>query len=256
MTDIKSPSGPSGKQADTKDEIKDIRHHDILAGQLYAGNEKKTSSLEMEIFQGNRCPLQGVDLGDIGMPYDFQFTVNPNPFEGFSIKVTDGKDSANELVQYQILKGGYNGKAKLLVEYNRPFAPALDDPYITITMFQKEMAIDKICGPIPDGIKPGTLMEWRENGWREEAKKILRNINGYNPKTQEVLKITRKFVSTDITELPEGTQYTLHDEDQRIFKEDELIDVVKTDVKTLPKIRYMENFYRCLGEIKTQLGYK
>jgi hypothetical protein len=248
------PGTFSGAAPDTKDEIKQARHHDVIGAQLYGAGQPKATSLESEIFKDNRCPLQGAELGAIGAEYDFQFTANPNPPEGFAINMVDGTHSADELIQYQIMKGGYDGKMKLLIEYNRPYVPGLNNPYVSITTFQKETAIEKICGPLPDGIKLGTLMEWRENAWKEEAKKILRQYNAYNPKTQEVCRLTRKFVSTDIT--GQRPDFTLRHEDQLIFREEEVIEVQSLAVQQMPKVRYLENFFRCLGEIKDALGYK
>lgn len=252
---FKPPGGPSGVQADTKDEIKNVRHFDLIDAQIHGGNkEQGPSSLEQTIFQGNRAPLNGVDLGAIGAEYGIQFAVNPNPKEGFTVRFVDSKQSVDELTEYQIMKGGYDGRMRLLIEYHRAYAPGLNDPYVTITMFQKELAVDKLTDQLPEGIKPGTLMEWREHGWREEAKKILRSVNGYNPITREVLRITRKQVSSEVT--PEESGFELRHEDQQIFHEEETLDVVSTPLQNLPKIRYLEPFFRCLQQVQDALGYK
>ncbi len=237
----------SDKPLNTTPDKKDLRNFDVLQGQLHGDKTKAGSGF----FKDGRSPLQGIDLDPLGKEFDVQFAVNANPKEGFRIRMADGPQAASELTQYQIMKGGYDGRNRVLAEFRRAFVPDLDDPFITITFFQRETSINKLMGPLPDGIKGGTLVEWRENAWMEEARKILRAISAYNPSRAQVCRVVKRYESTEITPEEAGLEQR-HDE-QQFFRESEYLDVTFTPLQNLPKIRYLDNFLRLLGEAKARL---
>jgi hypothetical protein len=227
---------------------------DIMQGHLHGVAEDKIgSSLENKIFKG-RCPLNGVELTHIGQALGINFAVNANPREGFRLHINDGKEAADELTQYQIMKGGYDGRKKVLTGIYRAHVPELDDPFITIDMFMRDESVERWLGPLPTTLREGTLDKWREMGWRSEAMRIIKNINGYNPIHHEVCRITKKYVARELTE--EEAHWVPRNPDQHLFHEDEVIEVQVTKVAMLPKIRYLQGLFTTLNEIRAALDIK
>lgn len=234
--------------------IKPGARFDVMKGHLSGDALDYTGDgVANTVFKG-RCPLTGAELTNIGKEFGINFAVNANPKEGFNVSFNDGPQARDELTQYQIMKGGFDGRKKLLTEFHRDYVEALDDPFITIDMYEHERSIEKLLGPLPTGAKPGTLMQYREEAWREEARRIIKNINAYNPRHHEVCLITKKFIDREINE--EEAHWHPHNEDQHLYHEDEVIEVRTTPVKNLPKIRYLEGLFHTLDEIRHQLGYK
>lgn len=200
------------------------------------------------------CPYTGLTLDDIGREFGINFEVNANPPEGFTMRLADGPEAADELTVYQIMKGGYDGNHRLLAEFHRDHIDGLDDPFIMIDMFKKDEAVEKIMGPLPEDIRPGSLQEWREKGWRDEARKIIKRINAYNPVHHEVCLVTKKTLVLEVDE--DYTHYHPKDERVHMYKEDELFDVQVTPVSKLPKNRYLDGLITMLNEAGHKLGFE
>jgi pullulanase/glycogen debranching enzyme len=227
---------------------------DVMKGHLFGQAEDTLgSSLENKLFK-DRCPLNGVELNNVGKDLGINFAVNSNPREGFSLHVFDSKEAADELTQYQIMKGGYDGRKRVLTEIHRAYVPELDNPFVTIDMYMRDESIERLLGPLPDNMREGTLDKWREMGWRSEAMRIVKNINGYNPIHNEICRITKKYVVRELTE--EEAHYHAKDPDQHLFHEDEIYEVHVTKVATLPKIRYLNGLFTVLNQIRDALDIK
>lgn len=199
------------------------------------------------------CPHSGQKLDDIGRQFGINFEVNANPQEGFTIRIADGPEAADELTVYQILKGGYDGNHRLLAEFHRDHIDGLDDPFIMMEMFKREKAIERILGPLPEEVKPGSLQEWRELGWRDEARKIIERVNAYNPVHHEICLVHKKTLVLEVDE--EYAGFHPKRDDVHMYKEDELYEVQVTPVARLPKIRYLEGFVGMLNEASHRLGF-
>lgn len=192
------------------------------------------------------CPHSNVCLDDVGHAFGINFEINANPRDGFSVFMRDGAVAANELTTYQVMRGGYDGKNKLLTEFHRDHVAKLDDPFILVNMNKKEEAIEKIMGPIPEGIRPGTLHEWREMGWREEARKIIKRINAYNPVHKQVCFVTKEVKKIVVDETATGVAKA--HEDTLLFREEEIFTVEVTPIQQLPKISYLSGILTMLEE--------
>lgn len=234
--------------------VKPGARFDIMKGHLFGQAEDTLgSSLENKLFK-DRCPLTGVELSHIGKEYGINFSVNANPREGFSMHVFDSKEAADELTQYQIMRGGYDGRKKVLTEIHRDHVEALDNPYVSIDMYMRDESIERLLGPLPEKMREGTLDKWREMGWRSEAHRILKNINGYNPIHHEICRITKSYVARELSE--EEAQWHIKDPDQHLFHEDEIFEVHVTRVALLPKIRYLTGLLNVLNQIREALDIK
>jgi hypothetical protein len=233
--------------------IKPGARFDVMQGHL-TGNATDYSAdgIANNIFKG-RCPLTGMELGNIGREFGINFAVNANPKDGFNVNVNDGPEAADELTQYQIMKGGYDGRNKLLTEFHRDHIEALDDPFITIDMYEHERSVEKLLGPLPEGAKPGTIVAYREEAWREEARRIIKSINAYNPRHHEICHMEKKFVAREMTE--EEAHFHPRTDSQHLFHEDEIIEVRVTPITKLPRIRYLEGLINTLNALRGQLGY-
>jgi hypothetical protein len=224
---------------------------DIMQGQLHGvAQDTIGNSIENKIFK-DRCPLNGIELTQIGREFGINFAVNANPREGFRLLLSDGKEAADELTQYQIMKGGYDGRKKVLTGIAREHVPALDNPFISIDMYMRDESVQRLLGPLPENLREGTLDKWREMGWRNEAERIIKNINGYNPIHNEVCRITKKYAVRELSEAE--AHYAIKDPDQHLFHEDEIYEVHVTKVAMLPKIRYLGGLLSTLGQIRTAL---
>ncbi len=224
---------------------------DIMQGHLHGVAEDKTGdSIENRIFKDG-SPLSGVELSQIGQEFGINFAVNANPREGFRLHVNDSKEAAAELTQYQIIKGGYDGRKKVLTEVYRGHVPELDNPFVSMELYMRDESVERLLGPLPANLREGTLDKWREMGWRSEAMRIIKNINGYNPVHNEVCRITRTFVARELTE--EEAHWAPRNTDQHLFHEDEIIGVQVTKVSALPKIRYLNGLFNTLDQIRAAL---
>lgn len=227
---------------------------DIMQGHLHGVAEDKLgTSFENKIFK-DRCPLNGVELTQIGQEFGINFAVNANPRDGFRLRICDGKEAADELTQYQIMKGGYDGRKKVLTEIQRNHIPELDNPFISIDMYMRDESVERLLGPLPNNLREGTLDKWREMGWRNEAQRIIKNINGYNPIHNEICRITKKYVARELSE--EEAEWHPKNPDQHLFHEDEIYEVHVTKVAMLPKIRYLGGLLTTLAQIRTALEIK
>jgi hypothetical protein len=168
--------------------------------------------------------------------------------------MADGPEAANELTIYQIMKGGYDGRKKLLTEFRRDHIDGLDDPFVTINFYARDNAVEKMLGPIPFSVRPGSLQEWREKAWREEARRLIKSIHAYNPIHHEVCAVTKRIVIREISE--DEAQFHPKIEDVHLYKEDEVMDVVVTPINRLPRIRYLDGLVQALDEVRKTLGYE
>lgn len=236
--------------------IKPLKRLDVFSGHLHgahdaikvADHDKQEGTFAL----GNQS-IHGVDLEKIGREFGVNFAVNANPLKGFNLRMADSKEAADELTMYQIMKGGYDGRKKLLAEFNRDHIDGLDDPFVTINFYAREQAVERVLGPLPFNVRPGSLQEWREKAWREEARRILKGVHAYNPVHHEVCSITKRIVVREISE--DEAQFHPKIEDVHLFKEDEVMDVTVTPVSRLPRIRYLDGLVRALDEVRETLGY-
>ncbi|HVY13272.1 MAG TPA: hypothetical protein VHB73_06895 [Alphaproteobacteria bacterium] len=125
---------------------------------------------------GAAAPVPGVaraqseaELDRIGREFGMNLAINANPPQGFSLRMADGAGAVNELTTYQIMKGGYDGRTRLLAEFHRPHVKGLDDPFITLDFLGQDRVIERLLGPLPSTALPGSLEEWREKAAREQA---------------------------------------------------------------------------------------
>jgi hypothetical protein len=236
--------------------IKPLKRLDIISGHLHGQHDAiKREGLagEAESLIDGKTSVTGVDLEKIGREFGINFAVNSNPMEGFSLRMADGKEQASELTIYQIMKGGYDGRKKLLTEFRRDHVDGLDDPFVTINFYGRDQAVDKILGPLPFNVRPGSLQEWREKAWREEARRLIKTMHAYNPVHHEVCNVTKRIVVREISE--EEAQFHPKIDDVQLFREDEVMDVTVTPVSRLPRIRYLEGLTHALDEVRATLGY-
>jgi hypothetical protein len=242
---------------DAEQKAKSLKRLDIISGHIH-GTEDAMKRAEHALHSADpslagKNSISGIDLEKIGREFGVNFAVNANPMEGFTLRMADGPEAANELTVYQIMKGGYDGRKKLLTEFRRDHIDGLDDPFVTINFYAREQAIEKILGPLPFNVRPGSLQEWREKAWREEARRLIKTIHAYNPIHHEVCSVTKRIVAREISE--EEAQFHPKIEDVHLFKEDEVMDVTVTPVSRLPRIRYLDGLVHALDEVRHTLGY-
>ncbi|NDE91374.1 MAG: hypothetical protein EB059_09635 [Alphaproteobacteria bacterium] len=228
---------------------------DLMQGQLRGGasEDKSGQGPAHELFK-DRCPLNGVELPDVGKDFGVSVSAHINPKDGFALHVYDSTQAADELTQYQIMKGGYDGRKKVLTGISRAHVPQLDNPFVTLDMYLHNESIERLLGPLPTTLREGTLDKWREDGWRNEAQRIIKDANAYNPIHNELCRIKRTFVARELTE--EEAHWQTKNPDQHLFHEEEVIEVHATKIATLPKNRYLTNMLTLLGQIRTALGVK
>ncbi len=236
---------------------KPLKRLDVFSGHLHGDTvalkraEMEQSSAEFSL--KGACPVTGVDLEKIGREFGVNFAINANPLEGFTLRMADGPDQANELTVYQIMKGGYDGRKKLLAEFHRDHIDGLDDPFVTVNFFMRNQAVEKLLGPLPFNVRPGSLQEWRERAWRDEAKRLIKHIQAYNPIHHEVCSVVKRIVAREISE--DEAQFHPKIDDVHLYKEEEVMDVTVTPVTRLPRIRYLEGLVRALNEVRETLGH-
>ncbi|MBI3418916.1 MAG: hypothetical protein HY053_02115 [Proteobacteria bacterium] len=241
------------EESDTK---KSLKRLDVLSGHVH-GSHEAAKRAEHNLHSADLAfktslSVTGADLEKIGREFGVNFAVNANPLEGFTLRMADGAEAAHELTVYQIMKGGYDGRKKLLTEFRRDHIDGLDDPFVTINFYMRDQAIQKLLGPLPFSVRPGSLQEWREKAWREEARRLIKNFHAYNPIHHEVASVAKRIVVREISE--EEAQFHPRIEDVHLYKEDEVMDVTVTPVSRLPRIRYLDGFVRALEEVRTALG--
>lgn len=235
---------------------KALKRLDVISGHLHGQHDalkRAEHDTHGQPQLAAATPVSGRDLEKIGREFGINFAVNANPLEGFCLRMADGPEAANELTVYQIMKGGYDGRKKLLTEFRRDHIDGLDDPFVTVNFFARDNAVEKLLGPLPFNVRPGSLQEWREKAWREEARRLVKAIHAYNPIHHEVCSVTKRIIAREISE--DEAQFHPKIEDVRLYKEDEVMDVTVTPVSRLPRIRYLDGLVHALNEVREALGY-
>src|SRR5262245_29065698 len=138
---------------DAEQKTRALKRMDIISGQIH-GQEDALKRAEHALHSADptlvdKSRITGTDLEKVGREFGVNFAVNANPLEGFTLRMADGPEAANELTVYQIMKGGYDGRKKLLAEFRRDHIDGLDDPFVTINFYAREQAVEKILGPLP-----------------------------------------------------------------------------------------------------------